>query len=265
VNILVADDSATMRRIFELTFAGEDARLTCVDSGDAAIARASELSPEVVFVDSSMATDGYKVANAIKSTPGLERTAVILLASQKTPYDEAKGKAAGIDDHVIKPFDTQHLIDKFKRVLAQPRAAAQKPAGAPQPTAGARTARGTVAFEKQPPAAPAAAPFHPAPSQATSAARPPQQPPARSHANLGATMASAGGGPALATAVPAVAAATIASAGDLAKKLDRLGLSPDQIDGVLALSREVIEKVVWEVVPDLAETLIREEIRRLTQ
>jgi hypothetical protein len=34
---------------------------------------------------------------------------------------------------------------------------------------------------------------------------------------------------------------------------------------VLALSRDVIEKVVWEVVPDLAETLIREEIRRLTQ
>ena len=264
MNILVADDSVTMRRIFELTFAGEDAKLTCVDSGDAAIARASELSPEVIFVDSSMATDGYKVANAIKSTPGLERTAVILLASQKSPYDEAKGKAAGVDDHVIKPFDTQHLIDKFKRVLAQPRAAAQKPAAAaPQPAAAARTARGTVAFEKQAAAAPAPAPFHAAP--ATGPARPPQQPPARPPANLGATMASAGGGPALASAVPAVAAATIASAGDLAKKLDRLGLSPEQIDGVLALSREVIEKVVWEVVPDLAETLIREEIRRLTQ
>jgi hypothetical protein len=33
---------------------------------------------------------------------------------------------------------------------------------------------------------------------------------------------------------------------------------------VLALSREVIEQVVWEVVPDLAEVLIKEEIRRLT-
>jgi CheY-like chemotaxis protein len=266
VNILVADDSVTMRRIFELTFAGEDAKLICVDSGDAAIARASELSPEVVFVDSSMATDGYKVANAIKSTPGLERTAVILLASQKSPYDEAKGKAAGVDDHVVKPFDTQHLIDKFKRVLAQPRAAAQKPAGAAPQAAGARTGRGTVAFEKQGPAAPAPAPFQAAPPQATSAARPPQQPPARPPASPGGTMmGTAGGAAALASAVPAVAAATIASAGDLAKKLDRLGLSPDQIDGVLALSREVIEKVVWEVVPDLAETLIREEIRRLTQ
>ena len=34
---------------------------------------------------------------------------------------------------------------------------------------------------------------------------------------------------------------------------------------LLALSREVIERVVWEVVPDLAETIIREELRRLTE
>jgi hypothetical protein len=33
---------------------------------------------------------------------------------------------------------------------------------------------------------------------------------------------------------------------------------------VLALSREVVEQVVWEVVPVLAETIIKEEIRRLT-
>jgi hypothetical protein len=28
-------------------------------------------------------------------------------------------------------------------------------------------------------------------------------------------------------------------------------------------SRELIEKIVWEVVPDLAETIIREELDRL--
>lgn len=38
----------------------------------------------------------------------------------------------------------------------------------------------------------------------------------------------------------------------------------DQLRSMLSqLSREVIEKIVWEVVPDLAENLIKEEIRRL--
>ncbi len=50
----------------------------------------------------------------------------------------------------------------------------------------------------------------------------------------------------------------------MAKKLAGMGLTREQIDGVLALSRDVLERVVWEVVPVLAETMIKEEIRRLT-
>ena len=51
--------------------------------------------------------------------------------------------------------------------------------------------------------------------------------------------------------------------GQLAGKLGQLGLSPQQADAVLALSRDVVERIVWEVVPQLAETMIKEEIQRL--
>jgi hypothetical protein len=61
-------------------------------------------------------------------------------------------------------------------------------------------------------------------------------------------------------------ATAVASAtnGQLAAKLAHMGLTDAQVSAVLALSREVVEKVVWEVVPVLAETMIREEIKRLT-
>ena len=49
-----------------------------------------------------------------------------------------------------------------------------------------------------------------------------------------------------------------------AKLTGDLGLTRDQADAVLKLSREVIEKVVWEVVPELAETIIRENLAELT-
>ncbi len=62
--------------------------------------------------------------------------------------------------------------------------------------------------------------------------------------------------------VPAVASA---SNGQLAGKLGELGLTAQQVDAVLALSREVVERAVWEVVPQLAEVLIKEEIARLTK
>jgi hypothetical protein len=62
-----------------------------------------------------------------------------------------------------------------------------------------------------------------------------------------------------------VAAAMSGNGADFAQKLGALGLTSQQVEGVLSLSREVVERIVWEVVPTLAETLIREEIQRLTK
>jgi hypothetical protein len=76
--------------------------------------------------------------------------------------------------------------------------------------------------------------------------------------------------PAAAAAPPSARAAEVSPVaasvnGQLAGKLGELGLTPAQADAVLALSREVVERVVWEVVPQLAETIIKEELARLTK
>jgi CheY-like chemotaxis protein len=261
VNILVADDSVTMRRILELTFQGEDARVTTVDSGDSVVRKASELNPDVVFADLSLSgMDGYAIASAIKSSPGLERTAVVVMASQKHPYDEEKGKAAGVDDHILKPFDTQHVIDRVKQVLSRPRAvpaaarAAAPAAGAPAAPAG-KIGTKTIAFGKPPMAANAPMPVASAPAQ--------QRPAGGAAAPAYAAQAAAPAVSAKAAMAPMASAVAVAST-DLEHKLNGLGLTAEQVAAVLSLSREVVERVVWEVVPDLAETLIKEEIRRLT-
>jgi CheY-like chemotaxis protein len=267
VNILVADDSVTMRRILELTFQGEDAQVTTVDNGEAAVRKASELTPDLVFADLSLSgMDGYAIASAIKSSPGLERTAVVLMASQKHPYDDDKGKAAGADDHILKPFDTQQLIDRVKQVLSRPRVtpAARPAAAAPAATApAANVASGqaanqqgkiggkTIAFGKPPLAAPPPAPK-------------PQPTAAVAHAAMPVARPAAAAAAASVAASNPIAAVSAQVEPELQHRLGNLGLSPEQVSAVLALSREVIERVVWEVVPELAETLIKEEIRRLT-
>jgi CheY-like chemotaxis protein len=271
VNILVADDSLTMRRILELTFQGEDANVITVESAEAAVRKASEAAPDVVFADLSMnGMDGYALASAIKSTPGLERTAVVVMASQKHPYDEEKGKGAGVDDHILKPFDSQHVIDRVKQVLAKPRAIPSA-ARAPQPAAAAAAAAAqnrvgskTIAFGKPPTAAPMPAPTASRPQPAAAPAFvQPAAPPAFAPQAAPAFSAPAAVAAAKPGATSLSAVATSASA-DFEQKLGNLGLSAEQVAAVLSLSRDVVERVVWEVVPDLAETLIKEEIRRLT-
>ena len=62
----------------------------------------------------------------------------------------------------------------------------------------------------------------------------------------------------------AVADAVAQATAPLAAQLAKMGLTEAQIEGVLALSRDVVERVAWEVVPVLAETIIKEELKRLT-
>ena len=82
----------------------------------------------------------------------------------------------------------------------------------------------------------------------------------------GATPASAPPVPAQERTGHALASSAIAANGAALKaQLEGMELTRDQVQAVLALSRDVIERVVWEVVPVLAETLIKEEIQRLTR
>ena len=62
-----------------------------------------------------------------------------------------------------------------------------------------------------------------------------------------------------------VAAPTISASSAMPVAADP-GISEEQLVAALSrLSRDVIEKIVWEVVPDLAETLIREELRKIRE
>lgn len=280
VTILVAEDSVTMRHVMEMTFAGENAKVTTVENGEAAVAKASELQPDVVFADLSMSgMDGYAVAREIKSKPALAKTAVIVMASQKGPYDEAKGKAAGVDDHIVKPFDTQFVIDKVKQVLGKPRAAvgtgavaaparvavaavAAMPKATTQPLVSPPAPHVAAAGAKpRPVAAPGAAPA--VIRKATQVAMPPPATLAEKAAEEHKHVAPVAPVP-VAPAPAAPVAMPAAAQSDLESKLRAAGLKPEQVEAVLTISREVVERVVWEVVPDLAETIIREEIKRLT-
>ncbi|HJL20267.1 MAG TPA: response regulator, partial [Sandaracinaceae bacterium LLY-WYZ-13_1] len=128
VKILAADDSETMQKVLQMTFAGEAVEIETVGSGEAALERASQDPPDLVIADASMSMDGYEVARALKSNDATANVAVLVLASQHTPFDAGKAKDAGVDDHILKPYDSQAMIDKAKEVLSKPRAAAS---GAP--------------------------------------------------------------------------------------------------------------------------------------
>jgi CheY-like chemotaxis protein len=233
--LLAVDDSVTMRKVLEITFGGEDFSVITAEGRDEALGKLAE-KPNVVLIDAGEDW-GYALAKDVRAkNPG---AAIVMLSSRFSPYDAAKGKEAGADENIEKPFDTAQAIDKVKKALAaresgQPVAAS---APAPAPVAAAAAPASVAAKPAPAPAAakPAAAAKAPEPVKPAAAAAPKMPPVATTNGK------------------------------HMAAKLADLGLNPAQVDAVMALSRQVIEEVVWEVVPTLAATMIREEISRLTK
>ena len=148
VKILLADKSITIQKVVEMLFSGRDYEVLCVSDGESALSEASRALPDVVLADVDLPKmDGYAFSARLRQTQQLVKIPVILMMSRDDVYDPAKGAAAGIMDHIAKPFESQDLIAKVKRAVApaspQPAgpahpAPAQKPAAtAPPPPAAA--------------------------------------------------------------------------------------------------------------------------------
>ena len=124
--LLLADDSVTIQRVIELTFADEDVQVVAVSDGEQAIAILNEQPPDIVLADIGMPNrDGYEVAQYMKLTPALAHIPVVLLTGAFEPVDEARAATVGVDAVLAKPFEPQLVVTKVKELLARPR---QEPA-----------------------------------------------------------------------------------------------------------------------------------------
>lgn len=297
MRILIVEDSVSMRRVMKMTFAGEGAELLAVESGELALQQGRDFGPDVAFVDTSLpGIDGYEVARAIKSDPQLASTGVILMASQHRPLDAARASEVGADDHILKPFDTQEAIDKAGALAGGASEVSIEMFGEPEPASIPVARPATTpprpvspSYRPTPPPLPvasqapmpAARPISSSPrvsatpitgaqvsvSPAAAPSLQSQAPPAAIVSRGAPSTASLPTSPPPAAAVPEsplqAAGASEELSTSVVARLETLGLTADQVEAVLKLSAEVVERVVWEVVPELAESMIREELHRL--
>lgn len=314
--ILCADDSATMQKVAEITFGGSEFKYVGARSADEALRAARSERPVLILADAIMpGKTGYDLCKAIKSDPDLASIPVLLMCGNSQAYDNARGEQCGADGHVVKPWDTQVLLDKVGETLGRIAAegvaklgAGAVAAAAAAPAAAARPAAAASPSKQAPAAAarvnvPSAQPAGnsgkaPVPQRP---ATPPPEPP-RSATIMGMptfTMPPGAGGkdmppgvtpmassPSGAPSTPAASASAGAGAGRApmikgqprrglrlvpinevaAQVASEAGLDPagPEMQALLKLSREVVERIVWEVVPDLAEAIIKQNLDKLT-
>lgn len=223
--ILVADDSVTIRRVVELTFSDSPYRVEAVGTGAEAIERFDSLHPDLILADVVMPDpSGYEICRHVKRSP--RPVPVLLLAGTFEPFDPDRAMACGADGHVVKPFDSRALVELVERLLSLPHEA-------PPRTIGLEADADDEADEVLEDLAAEGATDSDLPARGGTAAP-------------------------VVPDEPAVIESPAAA-----------GVPPEAQMDVLVravierLSDRVIREIAWDVVPDLAETIIRERLRQL--
>ena len=256
-SILLADDSLTIQKVVELTFMEEDYQVIAVSNGDEAIAKLSELIPTLVIADVHMpGASGFEVCAKVKeSHPGVP---VLLLVGTFETFDESQVVASGADGYLKKPFDSQELLRLAERLVEGAEGVDSEAVGAEEPERLATVPEPETTLimdsEESPPraldeeeseqevfAAAGDAPDEPVEQQDPS---PDDLAPTTDEA---AEPSSGSGAP---------------KAGHSAE------LSDEDVDRIARrvveiLGDKMVREVSWDVIPDLAEIVIKDRLREL--
>jgi twitching motility two-component system response regulator PilG len=112
VKVLVIDDSNTIRRSAEMFLRQAGYEVILAEDGFDALSKITDHEPQVIFVDIMMPRlDGYQTCALIKQNPRLKSTPVIMLSSKDGVFDRARGRLAGSDRYLTKPFTKEGLIE----------------------------------------------------------------------------------------------------------------------------------------------------------
>ena len=248
--ILLADDSVTIRKIVELTFGETDIRVESVGSGREAIERLRDLRPDLVLADVVMpGPSGYDVCRAVKQSD--RPVPVLLLTGTFEPFDAQQARECGSDGHVTKPFDSRLLVERVEQLLARGLRAV------PPPTAPHAVDRDLEAMfdDLAAPERPGMIDAEPQPST-----REPKMPEPWGYRDADPAP--------IPVDADDDAPMSVSDDSDEDGPAQGPALQPADIDAIARavvsrLSERVLREIAWDVVPDLAEMIVRERIKDL--
>ena len=118
--VMVIDDSNTIRRSAEIFLKAAGCEVILAEDGFDALAKIADQHPQVIFVDIMMPRlDGYQTCALIKRNAKFKSTPVIMLSSKDGLFDRARGRMAGSDQYLTKPFTQDSLIEAVNNYIGK--------------------------------------------------------------------------------------------------------------------------------------------------
>ena len=116
--ILAVDDSSSLRQMvaFSLKAAGDQV-VEAVDGQDG-LEKAKQQTVDLVLTDQNMPKmDGLTLIKSLRGLPTYAKVPILMLTTDSSEEMKSKGRAAGANGWLVKPFDPQRLIEVVKKVI----------------------------------------------------------------------------------------------------------------------------------------------------
>lgn len=115
LKVMIIDDSKTIRRTAETLLTKAGCQVVTATDGFDALAKIAESEPDIIFVDIMMPRlDGYQTCALIKNNNAFKQIPVIMLSSKDGLFDRARGRIAGSDYYLTKPFSRDELFTTIR-------------------------------------------------------------------------------------------------------------------------------------------------------
>jgi twitching motility two-component system response regulator PilG len=123
-SVMVIDDSNTIRRSAEMFLKEAGYKVILAENGFDALGKIETQHPDMIFVDLMMPRlDGYQTCKLIKKSGKHAATPVVMLSSKDDTFDRARGRMAGCDEYLSKPFSKADLLEAAGAQVARSRLA----------------------------------------------------------------------------------------------------------------------------------------------
>jgi len=114
-HVLLVDDEAPLRESLTYTLQKAGFHVTTASDGLSAIKQFHKQVPDIVLLDLMLPqADGMEVCWRLRAFSDVP---IVMLTAKDHDMDEMRGREAGADDYVTKPFEIDDLIARMRTVL----------------------------------------------------------------------------------------------------------------------------------------------------
>ncbi len=110
--ILAVDDSGSLRQM--LTFSLRTGGYQVIDAIDGVdgLAKAKATQFDLVLTDQNMPNmDGLTLIRSLRELPAYRQVPILMLTTESSPEMKNKGREAGANGWLVKPFDPNRLLE----------------------------------------------------------------------------------------------------------------------------------------------------------